>query len=555
MEERPKMHVGAMDSMTFDFEQVRDQLHDLGLTLSVWDHFGDVVEGFEPSCDLCARVGGLAQRCREEARKIAEHVVFSDRPIKGQSPLGGCIIGVPVHERRRLVAAAVACFPVAEMLESEQLHRLCDRSQLDHESIVGELASRCHYSLAGADRLIDALTKMLDREQSLRVAEDGVQGLSENLASTYEELSLVYRISGTMKLTREPQVFLREDVCGELLEVMGVQYAAAVLYPHAPTQGPVEVIAAGDLDLKAEQVRRLAAVDIAPQFMGNVRSLVDNHFAGNGRSSSHKGIDKLVAVPLSGDNQPIGILLAANKATGEFNSVDVKLLSAIGSQAVVFLTNHRLYADLQELLLGVLEALTASIDAKDPYTCGHSWRVAKVSERLAIEMGYSRERVRQIYLAGLLHDVGKIGVPESVLRKPGRLNEEEYDQIKRHPTIAAKILGGIRQLDEVATGILTHHERLDGRGYPQSLSESELPMEGRIIGLADSFDAMTSDRCYRPALSLPDVIEELRRHAGTQFDPELVEKFLAIDLNEFLIELRSDDRQFKPLAVGKERQE
>ena len=555
MPERLKMHVGAMDSMAIEFEQVRDQLHDLGLTLSVWDHFGEVVEGFEPSCDLCAQVGGLAQRCREEARKIAEHVVFSDRPIKAQSPLGGCIIGVPVYKRRRLVAAAVACFPVTEMLESEQLHRLCDRSQLDHESIVGELASRCRYSLADADRLTDALTKMLDRERSLRVAEDGVHGLSENLASTYEELSLVYRISGTMKLTCEPQVFLREDVCGELLEVMGVQYAAAVVYPRAPAHGPAEVIAAGDLDLKAEQVRRLAAADIAPQFTDDVRALVDNHFAGNGRSASHKGIDRLVAVPLIGDDQPIGILLAANKAAGEFNSVDVKLLSAIGSQAAVFLTNHRLYADLQDLLLGVLEALTASIDAKDPYTCGHSWRVAKVSERLAIEMGYSPERVRQVYLAGLLHDVGKIGVPESALCKPGRLTEEEYDQIKRHPMIAATILGGIHQLDDVATGILTHHERLDGRGYPQGVSESGLPMEGRIIGLADSFDAMTSDRCYRPALPLPDVIEEIRRNAGTQFDPELVEKFLAIDLEEFLIELRTDDRQFRPRAVEEQRQE
>ncbi|MCK4600958.1 MAG: HD domain-containing protein, partial [Phycisphaerae bacterium] len=139
------------------------------------------------------------------------------------------------------------------------------------------------------------------------------------------------------------------------------------------------------------------------------------------------------------------------------------------------------------------------------------------------------------------------------LCKPGRLTEQEYAHIKKHPMVAARILGGIRQLDDVAVGILTHHERLDGGGYPQGLSGEEVPMEGRIIGLADCFDAMSSDRCYRDALPLSVVVEEIRTHAGTQFDVDLVKKFLAIDLETFLNEIRNDESEFQRRPDGQER--
>jgi putative nucleotidyltransferase with HDIG domain len=196
-----------------------------------------------------------------------------------------------------------------------------------------------------------------------------------------------------------------------------------------------------------------------------------------------------------------------------------------------------LYADLQDLLMGVLHALTATIDAKDPYTCGHSQRVAMLSKLLAQRVGFPPAKVQELYLAGLLHDIGKIGVPEQVLCKEGRLTDEEYGSMKRHPSIGAKILQGIRQLDEVIVGILTHHERPDGKGYPQRLSGAQVPIEGRIVGLADVFDAMTSDRTYRKAMQLNVVLAEIRRCAGTQFDPLLVDLLMTFDFTKLMKDL------------------
>ncbi len=553
MQDSVHRSLSAPGNMAREFRRAQAQLRDMGLTLSVWDHFGELVEDFEPTCELC-KLLGQTQACCEETRKVAQHVVFGDRAIVRRSQLGACIIGVPVHERRRLVAAAVACFPVTEMLEGEQLHRMCDHLHLDYEIVAGHTSEMCRYSLNDAEHLIGQLSTVLDRERTLRVAQDELVGLSANLASTYEELSLVYRISGTMKLTREPDVFLREDVCEELLEVMNVQYTAAIIYASSSGGQADRVISAGDLELTGDQIQQLAALEVAPQFADGAKSVVENHFVGGSRKNTPDAVDRLIAVPLIGDGKSMGMLLAINKTDQEFDSVDVKLLNAIGNQTAVFLTNRQLYADMQDLLMGVLESLTASIDAKDPYTCGHSLRVARISERLAELMDYSPEESRQIYLAGLLHDVGKIGVPESVLCKPGKLTDEEFEHIKRHPSIASRILGGIRQLDDVAVGILTHHERLDGKGYPQGLTGKDMPIEGRIIGLADCFDAMTSDRCYRAALPLSAVIEEIRKHSGTQFDPELVAKFLTLDLEEFLVELRHDDVKFKPRNDQQEEQ-
>jgi len=554
MEEGLKKLFGAPTHMRGEFRKVQAQLRDLGITLSIWDHCGEPLEGFAPSCEFCQLIGE-SRLCSGEAQKVAQHVVFDDRTVKRRSVLGECLIGVPVYDRRRLVAAAVACFPVVEMLKEEKLHGVCDRLQVDYSLVFNELKRVCRYSAADTERLINILTQMLDREHALCVSQSEIVGLSTNLARTYEELSFVYRISGAMKLTNEPSDFLRKDVCQELLEVLNVQGAAAIVYEKAPAEDDVEVIMAGDIPLASDQIRRLAEDEIAPQFSGDVRSIVTNEFVGMTGSGFDGVIDQLIAVQLVSDSGAIGILMAVNKRDGEFDSVDAKLLGAVGHQAAVFLTNHRLYADMQELLVGVLESLTASLDAKDPYTCGHSLRVARISERLAQELGYSPERVRRIYLAGLLHDVGKIGVPESVLHKPGQLTGDEFDQMKRHPMIAARILGGIRQLKDVAVGILTHHERLDGKGYPQGLRGDDLPMEGRIIGLADCLDAVTSDRCYRSALPVATVCKEIRKHAGTQFDAELTEKLLAIDLEEFLKQIRRDDGNIRPDPAHKEKHE
>jgi len=177
--------------------------------------------------------------------------------------------------------------------------------------------------------------------------------------------------------------------------------------------------------------------------------------------------------------------------------------------------------------MGLMHSLTSAVDAKDAYTCGHSERVALLSRHVAKELGISDSEVEQIYIAGLLHDVGKIGVPESVLQKTGKLTNEEFDLMKKHPEIGAKILQDVRQIQQIIPGVLHHHERYDGNGYPARLAGEDIPLMGRIICLADCFDAMTTNRTYRRALPIEVALAEIRRCAGTQFDPRLRKYFCA----------------------------
>jgi HD-GYP domain-containing protein (c-di-GMP phosphodiesterase class II) len=190
------------------------------------------------------------------------------------------------------------------------------------------------------------------------------------------------------------------------------------------------------------------------------------------------------------------------------------------------------------LFLGSLKALTSSIDAKDQYTRGHSERVAIIAQwiaqRYAEDNYLEPEQIHNIYLAGLLHDVGKIGIDESVLRKSGKLTKEEYDCIKRHSAIGAGILGEIKQMCDIVPGVLHHHERVDGKGYPDGLKGDSIPLSGKIVGLADSFDAMVSARVYRAAMTLEQAISEIRKGLGKQYDEKVGAAFLNSDIHHLL---------------------
>jgi HD-GYP domain-containing protein (c-di-GMP phosphodiesterase class II) len=220
----------------------------------------------------------------------------------------------------------------------------------------------------------------------------------------------------------------------------------------------------------------------------------------------------------------------------DFDSTDIKLFASVAGGCAVFIENGHLFNDLKELFVGSLKALTSSIDAKDPYTRGHSERVAVISrwiaERLAEQEPLDEEQIHRIYLAGLLHDIGKIGIDESVLSKNGRLTPEERACIERHPAIGASILRGIKQMRDIVPGVLCHHERIDGKGYPNGVRGEAIPLTGKIVGLADSFDAMTSKRIYRDAMSIEQALEEIRKGLGTQFDEKIGQIFLESDMED-----------------------
>lgn len=182
----------------------------------------------------------------------------------------------------------------------------------------------------------------------------------------------------------------------------------------------------------------------------------------------------------------------------------------------------------EALFLDVVSALTASIDAKDTYTNGHSSRVANYTREIARRFGYSPQREKEIYMMALLHDVGKIGIPDAIINKPARLSDDEFAIIKTHTVMGARILSNIKKMPNLVTGARWHHERYDGKGYPDSLVGKEIPEEARIIAVADAYDAMTSRRSYRNALPQDVVRKELQGGRGSQFDPVFADIMLAM---------------------------
>jgi putative nucleotidyltransferase with HDIG domain len=188
------------------------------------------------------------------------------------------------------------------------------------------------------------------------------------------------------------------------------------------------------------------------------------------------------------------------------------------------------HSELRTAYVQTIRALAEAVDAKDSYTRGHSERVAVYASRIARQLSMNKEMIERIYFAGLLHDVGKIGIPDAIITKPDRLNREEYEEIKKHPEIGAKILEPVEFLANIVPCVRHHHEWYDGssKGYPDQLAADEIPMASRVILVADTVEAMTSDRPYRKALPIDTVVEELHKYSGSQFDPTAVRAFLAL---------------------------
>jgi putative nucleotidyltransferase with HDIG domain len=223
-----------------------------------------------------------------------------------------------------------------------------------------------------------------------------------------------------------------------------------------------------------------------------------------------------------------GWLVAVNTPGGRpFSPSEIERLHYVGALIEAQLANARIYTELKGLLFGIIRALTAAIDAKDPDTSGHSERVARIAVRIAEELAIPSARRSDLYLAGLLHDVGKIGIDDNVLKKTGPLSDDEYRKVRGHVEIGVNILRDLKKLSQIMPGVRHHHESYDGSGYPDHLSGEEIPLEARILAVADSFDAMSSNRPYRKRLSLMQIDEIFREGRGHQWDPEIVDALFA----------------------------
>ncbi|MDP3014100.1 MAG: HD domain-containing phosphohydrolase, partial [Candidatus Subteraquimicrobiales bacterium] len=232
-----------------------------------------------------------------------------------------------------------------------------------------------------------------------------------------------------------------------------------------------------------------------------------------------------LSVPLIVKERVAGVLNLSSICPAKFDHSDLRLLTTLASQIGVSIENAKLFKEMEEIYLDTVKAFIAAIEAKDPYTRGHSEQVAKYAVAIAKVMNLSEQEVEIIKSAALLHDIGKIGIHEDILNKPGSLTDEEYEMVKAHPFIAVQIISHIPRMKEVIPIIYHHHEHYNGNGYCCGLKGKGIPLGARILAVADAFDAMTSARPYRNAMGLSDVINELKRNANRQFDPQVVKIF------------------------------
>ncbi len=404
--------------------------------------------------------------------------------------------------------------------------------------------------------LAEILGLLADQFQNKTKAEEQIEMVSTELARVYEELVLLHRISTNMRVTEADSNFL-QMACDSLTEIILVEGIAILLEKNIDNEQQLVISAGSGLIDIDEETAAVLHSRLTDEINSGKEALLDSEVDSPFRYSWPDNIKNIIAVPLCVKEKAeshiagrvrngsyiIGLMVAINRiGKQDFDSTDVKLFNSVASGCAVFIENGRLFKDLKELFIGSLKALTSSIDAKDKYTHGHSERVAFISrwiaERLSGQESLEEEKIHEIYLAGLLHDIGKIGIDETVLRKKGRLTEEEYSRIKVHPSIGAGILREIKQMRDIVPGVLSHHERVDGKGYPNGLVGDQIPLTGKIVGLADCFDAMTSKRTYRDAMTVEQAVAEIEKGLGTQFDEKIGRVFLDGDVYDLWDSIR-----------------
>ena len=495
------------------------KLAGFGVAVNVFDSCGDEL------ISSGTKVGDSLGRYVEEFRLSEE-----DGPCVFGHNNEYLLCGLRFKQERAAILAADLCGTGSP--QDARLHEYCISHGLDYD----ELATIACRGNRDVDYIRDMLSNMKVEFENIDLESRHVEKMSTELSQTYEELMLLYNMSTNMKVTQSNATYL-QFACDQITQLVNVE-GIAIFLEKQGQYGSELILKAGAGVFCMDQ----ATVDVLQYRLSSEVSkgkdvLLDSDVDGEFKYDWPEQVHNLIAVPLMGNDRMMGLMVATNIiGKADFDSIEVKLFNSVANQCAVFVENGRLFSDLKELFAGSLKALTSSIDAKDQYTRGHSERVAFISRWIAEEVSKTRniaeEEVHKIYLAGLLHDIGKIGIDEMVLRKNGKLTDEERNQIMSHPKIGAMILSDIKQMKEITQGVLCHHERVDGKGYPNGLIGDQIPLMGRIISVADSFDAMTSRRVYRNAMSLEKAIEQIRQGLGTQFDAEVGLAFINSDIDK-----------------------
>ncbi|NNJ25972.1 HD-GYP domain-containing protein [Alienimonas chondri] len=359
-----------------------------------------------------------------------------------------------------------------------------------------------------------SLSGALAAEQSRSEGrEAALQEVTEQLSQCYEEIALYHRLTGLMQVTQDPAAFAHE--CVSQTRCSTDVDAAAVLL-----SGLGGDALQSDGKPLFDQLRIEQLVNAAADHDWSKPLLL------NGSSLPLRGATSIALAPVRQGQMHFGWIICGNAEGGaELGSVEGSLLQVVAAMLATHLGNQALFREKEQMMLEFVLGLVQTLDARDPYTRGHSERVAVVAHRLGRQLDLRPADLDNIYLSGLLHDIGKVGIDDGILRKPGKLTEEEFAQIRQHPVIGYEILAGISGLNEILPGVRHHHENFDGSGYPDNLAGSGIPEMARIMAVADAYDAMGSNRPYRDGMPLERIESIFKDGRGEQWDPEVIDAY------------------------------
>jgi hypothetical protein len=472
----------------------------------------------QPTCDWTQRDAVF----REVLRRGEPEFVDDEDPI--------LTLAVPLVDSVGNGTVAVATFLTRPVSEVEDLFAAANVLGIEPYEARCWARSQRPWNADSIKRISDLVLDRMRTRDRVRALQAEADNLSLNLAETYEEISLLHRLTQNLKLSKSDEElgrlaldWLRGVVPAKAFAIQLLPVPNAEKTTDVSARRRTVLVTRGEGAIDVEQIA--AMIDY---FGANSRRapVVANRSITEKQGWPCPQVRQMLAVALVEGENLFGWLLAINHVEdGDFGTVEANLLSSVATILGIHSGNIELYRQQSDFLAGIVRAFTSAIDAKDPYTCGHSDRVARVAVRLAEELGCDAKTVNTLYLAGLLHDVGKIGIDDSVLRKEGRLSDEEYEYIKRHVEIGHHILCDLVKLEDVLPAVLHHHESWDGHGYPDRIGDARIPFAARVIAVADSFDAMSSNRPYRQGLPAERVDHILREGAGKQWDPDVIDAF------------------------------
>ncbi len=352
----------------------------------------------------------------------------------------------------------------------------------------------------------------------------------------YETGKILLEVSRVVNSSMDPDE-VSKLVLKELRNSTGSDHAALFLMDE-PSERFILSAADGFSEDEMDNFRLMGGWEVLNDYMAKRKKpLVVNDIHKNAAFKLKKipfsgekfPMESFLAVPLETREKVVGALMLSNRGRPghKFTRKDKDLLLELSNNIAIALLNARLYQKMKNLFLTTITSLTKAIDAKDSYTSGHSERVMKYTVAIGREMALDEETIENLRLASLLHDIGKMGVGESILMKPAKLLGYERRQMRMHPSIGARIIESMDDAYIIRRGILEHHERYDGKGYPNHLKGGQISIEGRIIAVADVFDALTTDRPYQKGYSKEEVFRKIQEEASSQFDPQIVTAFVA----------------------------